>query len=208
MPEQLTIATAVQRARALAALPGRTLLGLVGAPAAGKSTLADTLSAAVDGAVVVAMDGFHLPLAVLAEQGRLAEQGTPRTFDAAGFVALLRAVRTCAAVRAPAFDRSVGEPVPDAVGVAAHAPLVIVEGNYLLLDSSPWDAVRGLLDAVWFVEAEEQVRVERLIARHVRFGRSVEDATRRATSGSDGANARLVTATRDRADLFVRTGSA
>ena len=187
----------------LAARPGRTLLGITGAPGAGKSTLARAVAGEVPGAVVVPMDGFHRTTAELAARGRVAERGTPRTYDAAGFVALVRRLRAAATERAPSFDRSREEPVPEAIDVPAAAPLVIVEGNYLLLDTPPWDELRTLLDEVWFVEVAEEQRLARLIDRHVEFGRSRAEATARATTGSDAANARLVAATRSRADLVV-----
>ncbi len=195
----------VERAAALAARPGRALLGITGAPGAGKSRLAATVAAAVPGSVVVPMDGFHLTSAKLVARGWVAERGTPRTFDADGYVALLRELRSGGRVRAPAFDRSREEPVPDAINVPAGARLVITEGNYLLLDAAPWAQVRGLLDESWFVEAPEPVRLDRLIARHVEFGRAPEEARRRVTEGSDAANARLVATTRSRADLVVDT---
>jgi pantothenate kinase len=187
----------------LAARPGRALLGITGAPGAGKSSLATALAAAVAGSVVVPMDGFHRATAELAANGWVAERGTPRTFDAEGYVALLRRLREGVAVSAPAFDRSREEPVPHAIAVPADATLVITEGNYLLLGTPPWSAISELLDEVWFVEVAEAVRLERLIARHVEFGRTPEAARVRATSGSDADNARLVAATRPRADLIV-----
>jgi pantothenate kinase len=195
----------IARARDLAARPGRTLLGVAGAPGAGKSTLANALAAAVVGAIVVPMDGFHRPTADLAARGWVDERGTPRTFDGDAFVSLLRELRSGADALAPAFDRSHEEPVPDAIAVAADTRLVIVEGNYLLLDSEPWRQIRPLLDEVWFVEVSEPVRIERLVARHVEFGRSVAEAQARATRGSDAANAELVAATRSRADLVIDT---
>jgi len=196
-------AEAVARGRALAAGPGRALLGITGAPGAGKSSLAAALAAAVPGAVVVPMDGFHRTTADLAAHGWVAERGTPRTFDADAFVALLRRLHAGDAVRAPNFDRSREQPVPDAIEVPVDAPIAIVEGNYLLVEAAPWDAIKALLDEVWYVEVPEDVRIERLVARHVEFGRTRSDATERATKGSDAANARLVLATRPRADLVV-----
>jgi pantothenate kinase len=193
----------IRRASELAARPGRTVLGIAGAPGAGKSSLAARLAAAVPGAVVVPMDGFHRTTADLAERGWVAERGTPRTFDADAFVALLRVLRSGAPVRAPAFDRSREEPVPAAIAVPAAAPLVIVEGNYLLLDTAPWAPVAELLDECWFVEVPEHIRLARLVERHVRYGRTVEEATARATRGSDADNARLVAATRGRAQRAV-----
>jgi pantothenate kinase len=205
MADAQSVPSTVERAVALAARPGRTVLGIAGAPGAGKSTLAARLADAVAGSVVVPMDGFHLRTAELTVRGWVAERGTPRTFDAAGFVALLRELRGAAAVNAPGFDRTREEPVPGAISVPAGAPLVLVEGNYLLLDSAPWAQVQELMDEVWFAEVPEDVRLARLVARHVEFGRTYDEAWQRATAGSDGDNARLVAASRVRADLVVDT---
>jgi pantothenate kinase len=136
----------------------------------------------------------------------VAERGTPRTFDADGYVAMLRALRSGAPVLAPTFDRSREEPVPAAIPVPVDIRLVITEGNYLLVDELPWSAIPGLLDEIWFVEASEEVRLQRLVARHVEFGRAPEEAWERAITGSDADNARLVAATRSRADFIVATG--
>jgi pantothenate kinase len=149
------------------------------------------------------MDGFHRTTADLEARGWVAERGTPRTFDAEAYVALLRTLRAGGAARAPAFDRDREEPVPEAILVPAAARLVVTEGNYLLLDQPPWLHVHELLDEVWFLEVPEQLRIERLVARHVRYGREPAAAWQRATSGSDAANARLVAGTRSRADLIV-----
>jgi pantothenate kinase len=195
----------IRRAASRADRPGRALLGIAGAPGAGKSSLATTLAAAVPGSIVVPMDGFHRTTAELAARDWIAERGTPRTFDAEGYVAMLQRLRAGETLRAPAFDRSREEPVPDAIEVAAGARLVITEGNYLLLDTPPWSQIRRLLDEVWFVEAPEQVGLDRLVARHVEFGRTPADARQRVTVGSDAANARLVAATRSRADLVVES---
>ncbi len=193
--------------RAAALRPGgRGLLGIVGAPGAGKSTLAHTLAAAVPGAVVVPMDGFHLPTSALVAHGWVAERGAPRTFDADGYVELLRRLRAGESVRAPAFDRSIEEPVPDVIDVPADARLVITEGNYLLLDRAPWSSVPELLDEIWYIEVPDEQRLQRLTARHVEFGRTPADAHARATRGSDDVNAALVAASRPRADLVVSLG--
>ena len=193
------------RARELAAGP-RRILGLTGAPGAGKSTLAAELVAALGpDAVLVGMDGFHLANVELERLGRRDRKGAVDTFDAAGYAALLRRLRepADAVVYAPYFRREIEEPIACAVPVPSSVPLVVTEGNYLLVDDGPWAAVRGLLDEVWYVEVPEEIRLERLIARHVAFGKD-PNAARAWSLGSDQRNADVIAATRDRADRIVQ----
>jgi pantothenate kinase len=193
------------KVNALLALGGRRLLGLCGAPGSGKSTLAAALKAALgEQAVVVPMDGFHLAQVELERLQRTARKGAPDTFDAAGYVALLRRLKAQPAgeiVYAPAFRREIEEPVAGAIPAFAQTLLVITEGNYLLLDG-PWAPVRAELDECWFVDTDEDKRVAWLLARHMRYGRSVEAACAWIES-TDAPNARLVRATRDKADFLV-----
>lgn len=212
MPTEPDLDDLVARALRLAAGPGRSVLGLVGAPGAGKSTLAAQLVAALgDVTALVPMDGFHLAGAELVRLGRAERKGAPDTFDAAGYAALLRRLRRAGdpergepePVYAPVFDRHLEEAIAGAIPVGRDVPLVITEGNYLLLDTPPWHCVRELLDEVWFVELDDDVRVRRLVARHVSHGRSPEAALEWVLR-SDEANARIVAATRSRADLVVR----
>lgn len=194
----------VERARALAAGP-RRVLGVTGPPGAGKSTLtAAVVSALAPAAVLVPMDGFHLAGSELERLGRHDRKGAPDTFDAAGYVALLRRLRAASeeTVYAPVFDRHLEEAIAGAVPVAPEVPLVVTEGNYLLLEDGQWAQVRELLDEVWFVEVDDELRVERLVRRHVEHGRTPAEA-REWVLRSDEANARLVARTRSRADLVV-----
>ncbi|MCZ2524409.1 nucleoside/nucleotide kinase family protein [Streptomyces sp. HB2AG] len=196
-----------QRARRLAAAPGRRVLGIAGPPGAGKSTLARHLADRLgDLAAVVPMDGFHLADAELRRTGRLGRKGAPDTFDPHGYAALLerlRSPREGETVHAPAFDRELDQPVAGSIPVPARIPLVITEGNYLLLDDDPWPRVTALLDEVWWVDLDDGERVRRLVERHHRFGRSRAGAERFVRE-SDEANARRVAAGRERADLVVR----
>ncbi|WP_267242222.1 nucleoside/nucleotide kinase family protein [Streptomyces sp. PR69] len=202
------VSALVDRARALAAGGRRRLLGIAGAPGAGKSTLAGQIADALGGlAVLVPMDGFHLARAELDRLGRAARKGAPDTFDTAGYTALLTRLRTPRepVVYAPAFDRALEEPVAGSIPVAADVPLVVTEGNYLLHDEGEWAAVRPLLDEVWFVDLDDAVRVPRLIRRHMKYGKERTHAERWVRD-SDEPNARLVARGRARADLVVRLG--
>jgi pantothenate kinase len=189
----------------LAALRGRVpgrLLGLTGAPGVGKSTLAARL-AEEWGAVVVPMDGFHCADVELRRRGLLERKGVPDSFDAEGLAALLRRVRDREElVLAPAFERDLEQPLAGALPVPGSAPLVIVEGNYLLLDEPRWAAVRALLDGVWHLRLPQDVRRRRLLARHVAFGKDPA-AAEAWVSRVDDPNAVLVEAAAGRSDLVL-----
>jgi pantothenate kinase len=183
----------------------RVLIGIVGPPGAGKSTVAGALAALDRGTrAQVPMDGFHLADAELARQGLLDRKGAPETFDAHGYATLLARLRSCPdhPVYAPAFERTLEQPLAGALAVAPSVSLVVTEGNYLLLDRPGWREAHQQLDEVWFVDLDADVRRRRLIDRHVRFGKSPGDAeewVRRV----DEPNAGLVDATRSAADRIL-----
>ena len=207
LPEQ-----SLARVRALLARGAtqRVVLGLVGAPGAGKSTLASALQEAfADVSVVLPMDGFHLANSELRRLGRAGRKGAPDTFDAAGYLALLQRLRDPArageTVYAPEFRREIEEAVAGAIAIEPHHRLVITEGNYLLVDQGGWRGVAALLDECWYVDVDEQLRNERLVRRHQAFGRTEQEAVQWAAQ-TDAPNARLVASTRVRADHAFRWG--
>ena len=202
----LTLACLVERAWELVEPGRRRILGVTGAPGAGKSTVAEALVAALDGhAVLVPMDGFHLANGELERLGRRGRKGAVDTFDSAGYAALLRRLRDPAegCVYAPVFRREIEEPIAGAIRVQPDVPLVVTEGNYLLVDTGAWAAVRTLVDAVWFLAPPEPLRLDRLVRRHEAFGKPPAQA-REWALGTDQRNAELVEATRGRADLVIQ----
>lgn len=207
--QDATLEDLVRWAEALVVPGSRRILGLTGAPGAGKSTVAEQLVAALgpDVAVLVPMDGFHLANEVLLALGRRDRKGAHDTFDDGGYARLLAALRAQggddAVIYAPRFRREIEEPIGSSIPVASNTPLVVTEGNYLLLDTGAWPAARACVDDVWFLAPDTGVRHERLVRRHEAYGKTPEDAQFWAL-GSDERNAQLIEATAARADRILR----
>jgi pantothenate kinase len=203
----LSFAQASQRLQAFLERDSRTLLGLIGPPGAGKSTLAQRLQALhPQRAQMVPMDGFHLANVELARLGRTGRKGAPDTFDSWGYVALLKRLRQQGpdeTVYAPEFRRAIEEPVAGAIPIFAGARLLIAEGNYLALNQGGWSQVAALLDEIWYVEVPPALRLERLVARHMQFGRTRQGAEDWVHS-TDEPNARLIESTRERVHFMVQ----
>jgi pantothenate kinase len=198
----------VGRALSLLDRPGRSVLGIAGAPASGKSTLAALLLAELGrrrpgAAVGVGMDAFHLGHRVLLRRGMTDIKGAPETFDAIGFIHLLHRIRSeSGTIYAPEFDRDIEDSLAHVVEIGPEVKLVVTEGNYLLLDTPPWNGVRPLLDEAWFVHLTDDERRRRMVARHQRHGHDQATAEER-TFGNDERNARLINAAPNHPDLWI-----
>lgn len=193
------------RIERLRSAENRVLIGIVGEPGSGKSTVSAALADRLgEDAVVVPMDGFHLANRELERLGRSDRKGAIDTFDADGYVHLLRRLRDQqeSVVYAPDYVRGMEESVAGSIPVPRTLPVVITEGNYLLDAEEPWCQVRSLLDEVWFAQTPRDVRIARIVARHIRFGMD-EAAAEAWARGPDQVNADRVRAMRSGADLVV-----
>ena len=188
----------------------RIVVGLAGAPGAGKSTLSERLLAALPAgeAALVPMDGFHFDNAVLDAMGLRQRKGAPETFDCAGLAATLRRIRSGEGdVAVPVFDRQADLARAGAAIIPADARFVLVEGNYLLVDRAPWSELAPLFDLTIFIDVPIAELERRLLARWTDLGRS-EEAARAWVEGNDLPNARLVVEGSRSADIIWKNGFA
>ena len=192
--------------RAKAQAQGRFLTALAGPPGAGKSTLAAELVAALGkGAKAVPMDGFHYDDAVLIARGARARKGAPDTFDVAGFRHLLTRLRSEDEVAIPLFDRDLEISRAGADIVGPDDRILIVEGNYLLLNEAPWPDLAPLFDLTIWIDVPEAELDRRLMARWAHYGKTPDQA-RAWIDGNDMPNIRRVVAGSRPADLVIRQG--
>ena len=191
-----------------AAAANRTIIGIIGKPGGGKSTLSKYLLKGIDPTLVsvVPMDGFHLSNKVLKELGRSDRKGAQDTFDVKGFTTLIERIKLDSAdpIYYPIFDRSIEESIASQGVVYPSTRVVIVEGNYLMHDKDGWQEISPLLDQSWYAFLDEDLRISRLISRHIAFGKDPESAKAWA-KGSDQVNAELIELGVGRCDFLIRS---
>lgn len=209
MPEQLANqqAALARIERFLADSTERVLIGIIGKPGAGKSTLSKFLISKLpkEFVTVVPMDGYHLSNKVLKDLKRADRKGAPDTFDVAGFASLVKRIRAeqTQSIYYPIFDRAIEESIAAQGVVTSATRVVIIEGNYLLHDAGGWEEIKDLLDECWMIDVDDDKRIARLISRHIAYGKEPE-AAKAWAKGSDEANAQLIERGRNRADFVVQ----
>ena len=185
----------------------RSIIGIVGKPGAGKSTVVSEIEKRFDPSqvCVIPMDGYHLSNETLIELGRRDRKGAPDTFATKAFISLISKVKNdhTSEHRFPIFHREIEASKKDEGIVPIGAKVIVIEGNYLFSEEHNWNGVFPLLDHTWFIEIDNEVRMQRLIARHVKYGKTPEEAEY-WSRGSDEANAQYIELTAHRAAGVIK----
>ena len=171
------VAGLADRLEAMAAEGKRVIAAIAGAPGSGKSTLAEKLVGKLNGrqaglAAVLPMDGYHYDDLYLVPAGLRPRKGAPMTFDVGGLFHTLKRLRGRdeAEVAVPVFDRKIEIARAGARVIQKDVPVIVVEGNWLLLKQAPWDRLRPMFDVTVMVEVPEHVLRARLRGRWERLG--------------------------------------
>ena len=197
-------------------LQRRILIGIAGPPGCGKTFFSHVISELINrednhaNSIVVGMDGWHYPNQLLEEKninvnGELQSlkrlKGAPETFDVTSFVSFLQAAKKEDDLSYPIYDRNLHEPVTDGGILTFMENIVLVEGNYLLLNESPWQQIRTFLDGTIFIEAGEMLCREILLQRHLQGGKTAVQALHHIRN-VDMVNTRRIG--RPKADIYLR----
>ena len=185
----------------------RSIIGIVGKPGAGKSTVVEEIQSRFgsNAVCIIPMDGYHLSNEELIKLGRRERKGAPDTFAVSEFIELLKSVKSnySTAHRFPIFHREIEASVADEGIVLTTSRVIVTEGNYLFSREHGWDGLFELLDYTWFIEVDDQIRIPRLIARHIEFGKTPEEAEAWVWR-SDDSNAKFIDSTADRASNIIK----
>lgn len=190
--------------------PGRNLVGIAGAPGAGKSTLTQKLVDYLQDVLNIPsaylpMDGFHFSNEILRQKQLLDRKGAPETFDVNGYLDLLQRLRAKVnySLFAPTYSRSLHEPIAAAIEIKPDVQVIVTEGNYLAANNGGWENVREMLDILWYLDTDVSLLRDRLIARQMTWGRSKELATTWFNE-VDSPNANMVQKTKSKADALIK----
>jgi pantothenate kinase len=168
----------------------RTMAAVAWPPGSGKTAFARLLAAVINAsaaeelAIAIGLDGWHYPNAYLDRHTIVREgktiplrsiKGAPETFDAETAYHCLESTRQGALVRCPVYSRVLHDPLPDQILVGPECHIVIVEGNYLLLDEEPWRKFHALFDLRIFLTARQEIMLGNLRQRHSRGGKSLAE---------------------------------
>lgn len=208
----------VDRVLAMANPCGRIVVGVSGVPGSGKTTTAEEVATRINHrlgahpdaspAISVSMDGYHYyrrELDAMDDPEALhARRGAHWTFNAEAFVEAMRLVKAGGALSLPTFQHGVGDPVEAGMQLLESHTIVIVEGNYVLLDVAPWDQLAELFDDRWYVDTDVDLALDRLLQRQMQDNKRSEDEVRARIASNDRPNAELVHAvSRDHADVII-----
>lgn len=182
----------------------RCMIAIAGAPGAGKSTIVETLSQQIPNSAIVPMDGFHLDNDTLTARDRLHRKGAPDTFDTVEMLRVLRRVAAGGAVSVPVFDRTADAVVPDGALIAPEAQIILVEGNYLLLDAPGWREMHELWDLTVLLDVPMEELRRRLVQRWTDHDLPLKQAKDRAAS-NDLPNAQTVKTLSIEPDIRVQS---
>lgn len=185
----------------------RTMIGIVGKPGAGKSTVVTEIQKqfSTEEVAIIPMDGYHLSNEELIKLGRRERKGAPDTFDVEGFISLITRVRNEIDKdhTFPIFHREIEASKADEGIVLRNTKVIVIEGNYLFSEEHNWSEVFPLLDQSWFIEIDDEIRMQRLITRHIKYGKTPQEAEE-WSRGSDEANAKFIAKTASRAERIIK----